>query len=71
MISCDPKGPLMMLIARIIPSNKNERFFIFGRIFSGKIQYRENVRLLEKDYIPGKSNKFHITKISSVMFIFW
>lgn len=37
MMNCDPEGPLMMYVSKMIPSSDKGRFFAFGRVFSGKI----------------------------------
>ena len=34
--SCDPDGPLMMYVSKMIPSPDKGRFYAFGRVFSGK-----------------------------------
>merc|ERR1719453_2813028 len=36
--SCDPNGPLMMYISKLIPTPDKGRFFAFGRIFSGTVR---------------------------------
>ena len=33
--SCDPKGPLMMYISKMVPTSDKGRFYAFGRVFSG------------------------------------
>ncbi|CAH1413086.1 unnamed protein product [Lactuca virosa] len=36
--NCDPDGPLMLYVSKMIPaSNDKRRFFAFGRVFSGRI----------------------------------
>ena len=36
--NCDPEGPLMLQVSKMIPaSDKEGRFFAFGRVFSGKV----------------------------------
>lgn len=37
--NCDPKGPLMMYISKMIPAKEKGRFYAFGRIFSGMVSY--------------------------------
>ena len=37
MKKCDPKGPLMMYVSKMVPTTDRGRFFAFGRVFSGTI----------------------------------
>merc|ERR1719269_448887 len=37
MNNCDPNGPLMVYVSKMIPSQDKGRFFAFGRVFSGTI----------------------------------
>jgi elongation factor 2 len=33
--NCDQKGPLMVFISKMVPTNDKGRFYAFGRVFSG------------------------------------
>ncbi|CAA2981847.1 Elongation factor 2 [Olea europaea subsp. europaea] len=35
--NCDPDGPLMLYVSKMIPASDKGRFFAFGRVFSGKV----------------------------------
>ncbi|CAM6000739.1 unnamed protein product [Sphagnum balticum] len=37
MRACDPKGPLMIYISKMVPSTDKGRFYAFGRVFSGTV----------------------------------
>lgn len=37
MKACDPKGPLMIYISKMVPTSDKGRFVAFGRIFSGTV----------------------------------
>merc|ERR1712005_93237 len=37
MRACDPKGPLMMYVSKMVPTSDKGRFHAFGRVFSGTI----------------------------------
>jgi elongation factor 2 len=54
MRACDPKGPLMIYISKMVPTVDKTRFFAFGRIFSGTVSSGQKVRILGSNYIPGK-----------------
>lgn len=50
---CDPKGPLVMYISKMIPTKDNSRFYAFGRVFSGTVT-NQRVRVLGANWVPGK-----------------
>lgn len=54
MIACDPNGPLMMFISKLIPTNDGGRFYAFGRIFSGTVSVSKKVRILGPNFKMGK-----------------
>merc|ERR1712012_781883 len=54
MRSCDPEGPLMMYISKMVPTSDKGRFYAFGRVFSGKIATGLKGRIMGPNYIPGK-----------------
>uniref|UniRef100_T1J7D8 Tr-type G domain-containing protein n=1 Tax=Strigamia maritima TaxID=126957 RepID=T1J7D8_STRMM len=35
--NCDPNGPLMMYISKMVPTTDKGRFYAFGRVFSGTV----------------------------------
>jgi elongation factor 2 len=37
MRNCDPDGPLMMYISKMVPTNDKGRFYAFGRVFAGTV----------------------------------
>ena len=53
--NCDPKGPLMLYISKMIPSADSGRFFAFGRVFSGTVSTGTKVRIMGPNYVPGES----------------
>merc|ERR1711881_818014 len=54
MKNCDPEGPLMMYISKMVPTSDKGRFYAFGRVFSGKIATGLKARIMGPNYIPGK-----------------
>lgn len=50
--TCDPNGPLMMYVSKMIPTNDGSRFYAFGRVFSGTLRVGATVRMQGPDYIP-------------------
>jgi elongation factor 2 len=53
--NCDPNGPLMMYVSKMVPTNDKGRFYAFGRVFSGRIKSGMKVRLMGPNY--EKSSK--------------
>merc|ERR1711977_582561 len=54
MKNCDPDGPLMMYISKMVPTSDKGRFYAFGRVFSGKIATGLKARIMGPNYLPGK-----------------
>jgi elongation factor 2 len=65
--ACDPKGPLMMYVSKMVPTSEKGRFYAFGRIFSGTIGTGGNVRIMGPDYAPGKKTDLNIKKVQRVV----
>lgn len=60
---CDPNGPLMMYISKMVPTSEKGRFYAFGRVFSGTIATGQAVRIQGPDYVPGKKHDLFLKKI--------
>jgi len=54
MKNCDPNGPLMMYISKMVPTSDKGRFYAFGRVFSGRIATGMKCRIMGPNFIPGK-----------------
>merc|ERR1712112_23272 len=52
--TCDPKGPLMMYVSKMVPTSDKGRFYAFGRVFSGTVGTGQKVRIMGPNFIPGK-----------------
>jgi len=63
MIDCDPNGPLMVYVSKMIQSTEKGRFYAFGRVFSGTVKSGQKVRIMGPNYVPGKSNDLYIKNI--------
>jgi elongation factor 2 len=51
---CDPKGPLMMYVSKMVPTSDKGRFYAFGRVFAGTVATGQKVRIMGPKYVPGK-----------------
>jgi elongation factor 2 len=61
--SCDPNGPLMCFISKMVPTNDKGRFYAFGRVFSGTIATGQKVRIMGPNYVPGNKNDLNVKNI--------
>jgi elongation factor 2 len=60
---CDPKGPLMLYVSKMVPTSDKGRFYAFGRVFSGTVKSGLKVRIQGPNYIPGKKDDLFIKAI--------
>jgi elongation factor 2 len=61
--NCDPDGPLMMYVSKMVPTSEKGRFYAFGRVFSGTIATGQAVRIYGPEYVPGKKTDLFEKKI--------
>merc|ERR1719330_1764985 len=59
MIACDPKGPLMMYVSKMVPTSDKGRFYAFGRVFSGTVATGQKARIMGPNYVPGKKDDLY------------
>ncbi len=67
MMECDPEGPVMMFISKMVPTSDSTRFYAFGRVFSGKVTKGAKVRILGPNYKIGKQEDLHEKNIQRVV----
>merc|ERR1711981_46065 len=61
--ACDPKGPLMMYVSKMVPTSDKGRFHAFGRVFSGTVATGNKVRIQGPHYKPGSKEDLNIKNI--------
>jgi elongation factor 2 len=61
--NCDPNGPLMLYISKMVPTSDKGRFYAFGRVFSGKVATGQKVRIMGPNYQPGKKEDLFVKSI--------
>ncbi|XP_033740438.1 elongation factor 2-like [Pecten maximus] len=52
---CDPNGPLMLYVSKMVPTSDKGRFYAFGRVFSGTVTTGQKVRIMGPKYEPGNN----------------
>ena len=67
MIECNPDGPVMMFVSKMIPTSDNGRFYAFGRVFSGRVKNGKEVRILGPNYQQGKQADLSVKTIQRVV----
>ncbi|KAH8681163.1 P-loop containing nucleoside triphosphate hydrolase protein [Xylariales sp. PMI_506] len=60
---CDPKGPLMLYVSKMVPTSDKGRFYAFGRVFAGTVRSGLKVRIQGPNYVPGKKEDLFIKAI--------
>eukprot|EP00767_Chilomastix_cuspidata_P003480 gnl/Chilomastix_cuspidata/36.p1 GENE.gnl/Chilomastix_cuspidata/36~~gnl/Chilomastix_cuspidata/36.p1 ORF type:complete len:837 (+),score=287.10 gnl/Chilomastix_cuspidata/36:34-2544(+) len=61
--TCDPTGPLMLYISKMVPTSDAGRFYAFGRVFSGTVHSGQKVRILGNNYQPGEKIDLQVQNI--------
>ncbi len=62
-MNCDQKGPLMLFISKMIPTNDKGRFYAFGRVFSGVVKSGQKVRIMGPNYKPGQKGDLNVKNV--------
>mmetsp|Transcript_147469 Transcript_147469/g.209320 ORF Transcript_147469/g.209320 Transcript_147469/m.209320 type:complete len:844 (+) Transcript_147469:90-2621(+) len=60
---CDPNGPLMLYVSKMVPTTDKGRFYAFGRVFSGTVRTGQKVRIMGPNYVPGKKTELWVKNI--------
>lgn len=61
--TCDPKGPLVMYVSKMVPTSDKGRFYAFGRVFAGTIQSGMKCRILGPNFEFGKKDDLFVKNI--------
>lgn len=65
--NCDPNGPLMLYISKMVPAADRGRFIAFGRVFSGTVRTGVKVRVMGSNYEPGSKKDLNVKAIQRAM----
>ena len=60
---CDPKGPLVLYVSKMVPTSDKGRFYAFGRVFSGTVRSGPKIRIQGPNYVPGKKEDMFIKSV--------
>ncbi|KAJ2458844.1 translation elongation factor 2 [Coemansia sp. RSA 2424] len=65
--ACDPSGPLVLYVSKMVPASDKDRFYAFGRVFSGTVKSGQRVRILGPNYTPGNHTDLFVTTTQSTV----
>lgn len=65
---CDPNGPLCMYVSKMVES-EIFRFFAFGRVFSGTITAKMDVRIMGPEFEFGKKNDLTVKTVQKIVMV--
>ncbi|KAI3616880.1 elongation factor 2 [Moniliophthora roreri] len=60
---CDPGGPLVVYVSKMVPTMDRGRFYAFGRVFSGTVRSGMDVRIQGANYVPGKKHDLFVKSV--------
>ncbi|KAF9011075.1 P-loop containing nucleoside triphosphate hydrolase protein [Cyathus striatus] len=60
---CDPNGPLVLYVSKMVPTSDKGRFYAFGRVFSGTVKSGPKIRIQGPNYLPGKKDDLFVKSI--------
>jgi len=60
---CNPDGPLMMYVSKMVPTSDKGRFYAFGRVFSGIVSSGQKVRIMGPNFTVGKKEDLYCKSI--------
>ncbi|KAJ2401538.1 translation elongation factor 2, partial [Coemansia sp. RSA 2530] len=61
--ACDPNGPLMLYVSKMVPTSDRGRFYAFGRVFSGTVKCGQKVRIQGPNYVPGNKSDLFVKNV--------
>jgi elongation factor 2 len=65
MKKCDPNGPLVVYISKMVPID-NTRFAAFGRVFSGTISAGQKVKIMGANFKHGHALDYFEKSVAQV-----
>jgi elongation factor 2 len=60
---CDPAGPLVLYVSKMVPTSDKGRFYAFGRVFSGTVRSGPKIRIQGPNYLPGSKSDLFVKSV--------
>merc|ERR1719228_1629070 len=57
--NCNPEGPVMMYVSKMVPTTDKGRFYAFGRVFAGTVASGQKVRIMGPNFKPGSKTDLY------------
>ncbi|KAF9356115.1 Elongation factor 2 [Mortierella sp. AD094] len=64
---CNPEGPLMLYVSKMVPTSDKGRFYAFGRVFSGTVRAGLKVRIQGPNYQPGSKSDLFVKSVQRIV----
>mgnify|MGYP001020615452 CR=1 FL=1 len=64
---CNPKGPLILYVSKMVPTTDKGRFLAFGRVFGGTVSEGQTVRIMGPNYTVGKKVDLFVKSIQKTV----
>ncbi|KAI1313381.1 Elongation factor 2 [Mortierella claussenii] len=65
--ACDPNGPLMLYVSKMVPTSDKGRFYAFGRVFSGTVRAGLKVRIQGPNYVVGSKTDLFVKSVQRIV----
>ncbi|KAF9100731.1 Elongation factor 2 [Mortierella sp. AM989] len=65
--ACDPEGPLMLYVSKMVPTSDKGRFYAFGRVFSGTVRAGLKVRIQGPNYTVGSKTDLFVKSVQRIV----
>ncbi|TNV83589.1 hypothetical protein FGO68_gene9630 [Halteria grandinella] len=66
---CDPEGPLMVYISKVMIRDERQGSYAFGRVFSGVVSSRQKVRIIGPHHVPATTEDIKIAKVADIQIV--
>ncbi|CAG9465100.1 unnamed protein product [Pedinophyceae sp. YPF-701] len=64
--ACNPRGPLVVHVAKLVPNPDQKAFGALGRVMSGTVQPGDRVRVLGESYSPEDEEDASVQEVAAV-----
>jgi len=61
--ACNPQGPLLLYVSKMVPTSDKGRFYAVGRVFSGTVRTGHKVRIMGANFTFGKKEDLYLKSV--------